>query len=369
MKLGRNEKCWCGSGLKFKRCHEGREYEKPISKGEVIDHDNNTSQRETCYAPQELRSECSNVIKAHTVSKSSGLTDIADSTNHVLGLKQNLANYTKNKGKPRFEKIGVNKASTFKGFCAKHDKLLFSYFEDKPFIGTEEQCIALTYRSVAKEIYAKERALITAHFMKNMDRGKPLIYQVNFQEHMQLYELGVRTAIAELSVIKRNLDCRLLNKKYDAYDFLVIESPKPIPVAVSSIVNPTCDFKGNFLQDLSNLRIIPEYLAFNAFSSNNKGFVVFSWLREAKIIDNFINSLLEISKANIFSALINFFFSAAENSFISPDWWNSLDAIQQNKIEELFMTGAYPLKDTPNNILVDNSVRFTGWDVEKIYKV
>ena len=369
MKLGRNKKCWCGSGVKFKRCHEGREYEKPISKGEVIDHDNNTSQREACYAPQELRSECSNIIKAHTISKSSGLTDLADSTNHVLGLKQNLANYTKNRGNPRFERIGVNKASTFKGFCAKHDKLLFSCFEDRPFIATEEQCIALTYRAVAKEIYTKENALITARFMKNMDRGKPLMYQVQFQEHIQLYELGVRTAIAELSVIKRNLDYKLLHRNHDPYNFLVIESSSPIPVAVSSIVNPVFDFKGNFLQDLSNLRMAPEYLAFNAFSSNHKGFVVFSWLRESKIIDNFINSLLEISKRNIFGALIKFFFSSAENSFISPDWWNSLDAIQQNKIEELFIVGADLFKDVPNNILVDDSVKFTGWIAEKIYKV
>jgi hypothetical protein len=38
MKLGRNQKCWCGSNKKFKHYHYGRERETPISKGELIGH-------------------------------------------------------------------------------------------------------------------------------------------------------------------------------------------------------------------------------------------------------------------------------------------------------------------------------------------
>ncbi len=368
-KLGRNDKCWCGSGLKFKRCHDDREFQKPISTGEVIKYEQNISKRETCYAPQELQSECTSIIKAHTVSKSSGLSDIADNTNHVLGLKQNLASFQKRKGKLRFEKIGINKASTFKGFCSKHDKQLFSCFEDTPFIGTQEQCIALTYRSVAKEIYAKENALEFAGFIKNMDQGRPIIFQINIQEHNFFYQLGLKTAINELYTIKSDIDFELLSKGNSSYNFLVIESSSPIPVVVSSVINPTQDFNGKAIQDLSNLEIKPEYLVFNAFSSNGKGFVVFSWLKKAKIVDRFIQSLLSISKSEMYSYLVNFFFSSAENSFISPDWWVDLNDIQRNKIEELFNMGSNISRDTPRNVLVDNSVKFTGWSIENIYKV
>nr|WP_249544520.1 SEC-C metal-binding domain-containing protein [Escherichia coli] len=31
MKLGRNDKCWCNSGLKYKKCHLGRDRETPVS--------------------------------------------------------------------------------------------------------------------------------------------------------------------------------------------------------------------------------------------------------------------------------------------------------------------------------------------------
>ena len=232
LSLGRNDKCWCGSNLKFKHCHKDREREQPISKGEVIQYEQNMSKREACYAPQELKLECTNIIKAHTVSKSSGLSDIADNTNHVLGLKQNLVSFQKSKGKLRFEKIGINKASTFRGFCAKHDKQLFSCFEDISFIGTQEQCTALTYRSVAKEIYAKENALEVAGFIKKMDQGKPLIFQINIQEHNFFYQLGLKAAINELYIIKNDVDSELLSRGTSSYNCLVIESSSSIPVVV-----------------------------------------------------------------------------------------------------------------------------------------
>lgn len=96
--LGRNDECWCGSGLKFKRCHLGREFEQPISLGEILVFEQKISKREACYAPKNLLSNCNDIIKSHTVSKSSGLSDIADNSNHVLGLKQNLINFQKKQG-------------------------------------------------------------------------------------------------------------------------------------------------------------------------------------------------------------------------------------------------------------------------------
>ena len=369
LSLGRNDKCWCGSNLKFKRCHKDREREQPISKGEVIQYEQNISKREACYAPQELKLECTNIIKAHTVSKSSGLSDIADNTNHVLGLKQNLVSFQKSKGKLRFERIGINKASTFRGFCAKHDKQLFSCFEDISFIGTQGQCTALTYRSVAKEIYAKENALEIAGFIKKMHKGKSLIFQINIQEHNFFYQLGLEAAINELYIIKNDVDSELLSRGNSSYNFLVIESSSPIPVVVSSVINPTKDFNGKSIQDLSDLSVKPEYLVFNAFSSAGKGFVVFSWLKKAKIIDRFIQSLLSIDNSEMYSYLVNLFFSSAENSFISPSWWEDLSDIQRSKIEELFNIGSDSFVDVPRNVLADNNIKFTGWYIDNIYRV
>ncbi len=113
-----------------------------------------------------------------------------------------------------------------------------------------------------------------------MDQGKPLIFQINIQEHNFFYQLGLEAAINELYIIKNDVDSELLSRGNSSYNFLVIESSSPIPVVVSSVINPTQDFNGKPIQDLLDLSVKPEYLVFNAFSSTGKGFVVFSWLKK-----------------------------------------------------------------------------------------
>lgn len=371
LEMGRNDKCWCGSGLKFKRCHLDRANKKPLSKSEIIEFEKNISKKEKCYAPKQLTKDCNNIIKSHTISKSSGLSDIADNTNHVLGLKQNFTNFQKNKGNPRFERIGINKASIFKGFCGKHDNLLFSCFEGRynPFLGTKEQCTALAYRSVAKEIYAKESAIEYALFMReNTDRGLPLFLQIKKQELVYAYRLGLEIAILELYKLKDILDIEILNNTSDRYKFLILESSSPIPVVASSITNPTYDFESNYLQSLAVLDKAAEQIIFNAFNSNGKGFLVFSWLKESDTIESFISSLLKISKSNMFSYLVNFLFSSAENIFISPNWWDMLEAVEQKKIEALFELGSDYIEGR-HNLLADNHITFQGWEVEHVHKV
>ncbi|MGM8888204.1 SEC-C metal-binding domain-containing protein, partial [Psychrobacter sp. 1U2] len=239
MKIGRNKKCWCGSGKKFKHCHYGRENETPVSQGEAISYSQKNASRKCCYAPADLKHECSKkIINAHTVSKSSSLKEIADESNHVFGLKINLANIIKNEGKLIPEKIGINQASTFKGFCSKHDKSLFSCIEDREFVGDDEQCLALMYRSVAKELYAKEGGLNNSEFAKNGDKGKHLLGQLSIQNFVADQQKAINAALSELSELKSELDDQLLGKSVGNLSHLIIDSTSPMPVAVSSIVSP-----------------------------------------------------------------------------------------------------------------------------------
>lgn len=370
MKIGRNEKCWCASGKKFKHCHYGRENETPVSKGQAIGHSQKNASRKFCYVPDDLKHECSKkIINAHTVSKSSSLKEIADNSNHVLGLKVNLSNIIKNGGKLVPEKIGINQASTFKGFCSIHDKSLFSCIEDREFVGDTEQCLALMYRSVAKEIYAKEGSLNNSEFARNGDKGKHLLGQISIQNFVATQQKGINAALAELSELKFELDDQLLGKSVGNLSHLIIDSILPMPVAVSSIVAPTINFNGNLIQDLDDLSIVAEYLVFNSFSSDGKGYVVFSWAKTSTKVLNFVNSLLALESSNIFSALIRFFFGLAENTFISPVWWDSLSDEQKDKIKSLIMSGLNPFESNDRNLLVDDGIIFSGWKVDSLKKV
>jgi hypothetical protein len=365
-KTGRNAKCWCGSDKKYKHCHYGRDTQKPITKGEAINASKGFANRKSCYVPDELSCECEKkIINAHTVSKSGTLKAIADNTNHVLGLKISLPNLFKNEGTLEPEKIGINQASTFKGFCSKHDKELFSCVEDRVFVGDEEQNFALMYRSVAKELYAKEGSLQSGEFLKEGDKGKSKFEQMMLQKLASDNMLGLDTAHNELTELKELLDEHLLNRNLDLCH-VIFESSKVIPVVVSSVVSPIADFNGNRIQDLGDLTIKAESVTFNTINSDGKGFVVFSWLKSSEVIKEFITSLLALNDVVLFSALVRFFFGSAENTFISPKWWDTLEDSMREKIKELIMSGVNPFAFEPNDLLIDDGIKYPGWTVEKV---
>ncbi|WP_238115033.1 hypothetical protein [Vibrio cincinnatiensis] len=96
-------------------------------------------------------------------------------------------------------------------------------------------------------------------------------------------ELGVSAAIKELSDFKSLLDAQLIHDQKTELSHLVISSDVPPPVMVSSIVAPTVNFNGKLIQNLADLSVVPDYVCFNSFASDGKGYVVFSWLKYALV--------------------------------------------------------------------------------------
>ena len=86
-------------------------------------------------------------------------------------------------------------------------------------------------------------------------------------------------------------------------------------------------------------------------------------------MDGFIDTLLAGEQTLIFSKLVRCFFGLAENTFISPMWWNSLCERQKEKIETLIMSGVNPFEFEPESLLLDDGVSFSGWEVESITKI
>lgn len=341
MKMGRNKKCWCGSGEKYKRCHLDRESQKPVEKKEIYSFLKTVRSRKYCCVPNELQHECSSkIINAHTVSKSSSLKEIADSTNHVLGLKFDLSALDRSNGIKKLDRIGVNQASTFQGFCTKHDNEIFSCVEDVPFAGQENQCFALMYRATAKALYSKEGGVNSNQFLRNSDRGRSLLEQHLIQFAVRSFDGVTRLDLLDIYAIKDKLDKFLSknNRCGAGLKHVIISFQRPLPVAISSVVAPFSDFDGSVIQNLKNSSVKAQYMVFNSFSSNGVGYVVFSWFRSDNVIDVFIDSLI-CEGASIFNKLIVLFFGTSENLFVSPSWYDSLLSEQKITIDRLINTG------------------------------
>src|SRR5688572_6778832 len=83
-KLGANEPCWCGSGIKYKRCHRDRERQMPLHPKELDNKYRRPFQRKFCLHPSASTATCgSKIIAAHTIQRAGAISKLIDSTNHV----------------------------------------------------------------------------------------------------------------------------------------------------------------------------------------------------------------------------------------------------------------------------------------------
>jgi hypothetical protein len=123
--------CWCDSGKKYKWCHFRREHQKPINVYEIEAAMQAELNAGYCSHPDPTNDPCSTtIIRSHTVQKKGGLAAIAED-GHVMTVKPSMRELIKTQGNPQPQKIGVNKASVFPGFCGRHDTALFKPIEGK----------------------------------------------------------------------------------------------------------------------------------------------------------------------------------------------------------------------------------------------
>jgi hypothetical protein len=338
MNLGRNDPCWCGSKLKFKKCHLDRDKQPAASLADAYKTLKKFNVSKTCSVPQALHSECTNkIINAHTVSKSSSLKEISVD-GHVLSFYSNAHGNLKT-GKLSPTKIGINKASTFTGFCSHHDKTLFSPIEDNPFGINSEHCFLVAYRAVSSELYVKNAASKVYLDVKGFDKGLPLNQQIAIQQFAGSAYKDNDLTKNDLAYIKGKLDMMFKEKTASHLKHVVFELEKPPSVMGSAIVALRFGFDGKPIQNFSqNIQDIPDYIIINSFSSSEKGYIVLSWLQEHATTAHKL--IRQITKNNLTSDhLAALMISLIENIYIAPAWWDRLERKLQNYVCDLFSGG------------------------------
>ena len=220
-KLGRNDRCWCSSGKKYKRCHLGREAQKPLGQQEALKRFNRIYEKGNCLHPNAGPSTCSGkIIKAHTLQRNGGLSSIARG-GHVYTLIKGGKMFDESRWGPSGgpNKVGIRQASTFTGFCNSHDNELFAPIEKEPFSATIEQIALLGYRAICYELYMKERDLAGSDLRSDLDKGRLPIIQQWLQEALAIHNSGVNKSIRELRELKRRYDKVVFDKCSSEVDY------------------------------------------------------------------------------------------------------------------------------------------------------
>lgn len=323
----------CSSGEDGKDRSPGLDQQSRLQIPKAIAAVNKITSAKICSVHGLLGGNCTpQIAKAHSISKSASLKEIAYQ-GHVLTGNTNLMKLKNNGNKVKLEKIGISEASIFTGFCTKHDTSVFSPLETQPFTASPEQLFLLAYRPVAKELYVKrgvnEAQQASTEILEDTAIERKLILRATAEN----LRIANDQSIADLSHIKEELDTSLKLANFLTLEHLVIELESIPFIMASAIFVPYRDFDGAPLQYPKYGSERASYVIINAVAIDEKGFVVFSWLREdATTIRNLLKSRLALNVQAIGDALARFILVMTENVFISQVWYKSLGT---NKIQHV----------------------------------
>lgn len=278
---------------------------------------------------------CSRVGRAHTLQREGVLSQIVDSTGHVLVANTPCGDERKG----QVSRVGWRDASTFPGFCSTHDSALFAPIERQPFAGSPQQTFLVGYRALSHELFTKRAAADgLTKSLDLVDRGRRPDEQRRIQERLGGYRAGVILGQSDNVLYKAAADELLGSGQYEQWGSAVFTIEGELSIASSGSATPSFDLNAYRIQDLSDLEVPAQALFFGIVSGppgTRTNYVVFSWPPRCPAIEALVDSIIGLPPDRQGDALARFMLAHVENTYFAPWWWNSLSDLQQTEVLRL----------------------------------
>ncbi len=282
-KIGRNDPCPCGSGLKYKKCHLDREQATPIpyheSAKQLLDLRVGSKK---CLHPSKGTPCSGKVIRAHTISRSIALSKIGR-VGMVYQLDANPFSIQKHEGKPPLRLVNIASATTFTGFCSAHDSELFEPIDKGTLVPTKEQIFLLHFRALCRELYVKRPIPATNELLRDADRGKPVDIQRMVQGYVTARGAAIDESLRQLEKDKLACDQARATADYRVLSGAFVHFRDTPTVACSGYTQPSFNFAGNEIQDVTDMSKPYLNLSFTLVPNGNGAIAVFTWLDDADL--------------------------------------------------------------------------------------
>jgi hypothetical protein len=334
-----------------------------MPKSEAVAAIKHAQRRETCLHRNASSSECSGlIVRAHTVQESL-LRQIAES-GRIYGFPKDMGAIIRSNGVPTPQLIGVSQASTFTGFCAKHDDEFFAPIEKYALQPCAQHVFLLAYRAVCHELYDKRGVTSLEPHLRQIDRGFHQAAQRFFQSTLAPRLKGASAGLRDVERQKRRLDQVLATQEYGVMRYCWILLDGVPDLMCSSCFVPKWDFQARKIQDLANLDSDVGSVAVSLLSSENRGCAVLSWHTDHdSTCLPFVQSLLELPDEQLPHALVRLITGNMQNQFWAPKWWDTLAADVQGAILERFRATVSPSTPISPNHLIDDGIRAVSWKI------
>ncbi len=293
-------------------------------------------ERKYCLHPEAPNGCSKKIASAHSVQRAL-LKKFISEKGHVVQIKTSVhAEPVGLLAKP--ELIGINDATTFSGFCSKHDSDLFHPLETSEFSFTRHQITLLGYRAICRELYSKDAEIAAADSVWSYCSVNPDIagFHEKRTQH-QITQIARHNSRANLLQAKELFTKALTDNM--PLCFYCVEFSEP-PVYLNSVAFlPEWDFECNRLQDLNS---ITEYkpICFSAWAAYNHATAVFCWHESANdICIPFIDSLRRSPAERLANRILSMAFEVSDNVAFQAEWWESISETDRRLIVNRAFSG------------------------------
>ena len=338
--MGRNEPCWCGQGVKWKKCHAGREHQPSFNVFDVEDDARKRGRKGYC-SQSFIGDGCSDkIVRSHTVQRNGGLSSIAEGKSRVLSVKTNLRAMIDHNGNPPPVEIGIGDASVFPGFCATHDDAIFKPIEGKNIGLTANEALLFAYRAIAYERFTKAIQVANAPIQRQMDRGQPLHIQEAIQVRCHLTEAGARRGLTEVEALLANYRERIERGQTGGFHYRAYRFNTTLPLVGCGGYMPEIAIDGTRLQHLARGTTALEQLTLTITSYAGMSVAMFAWIGPGDgPCGTYLDAFDKLPDPDKPDALVQIAFEQLENIFLRKSWWEGLPAAQRADLTRRIRSG------------------------------
>jgi hypothetical protein len=253
------------------------------------------------------------------------------------------------------EKVGINNATTFHGFCNQHDNRLFLPLERSAFDVSPHQVALLGFRAVCRDLYGKEAEIESAEASRQYAALSNLDGFEEKDRRHQALRVGRINALANLRATKDQF-ASMLNDESSLRYYAIEFDKKPVYFCSVAFL-PEWDFDGNRLQDLSWIAPF-QAICFSAWAKSDCSTAVFCWHdSSAGICEPFIDSLRKSDPSRLANRIISMAFEHSENVVFSENWWKAISESDRRLLVGRTSSGA-TFEDRKSTCLLDDG--FSG---------
>ena len=282
-----------------------------------------------CSHPEAGTDTCSErIVRAHTVQRRGGLAAIAED-GHVISVESAARDLHRNEGRFVPRRVGVRSASTFMGFCNRHDTEMFRAVETGAVRLNPQACFLLGFRAIAYEHYMKALQQRLMGLIRRTDAGLSFEEQCAIQQIAHAFEVGVLRGVEDCTRWKRQYDTMFREERLDGHRFVAVEYSDILPVVGCGAFHPEFDFDGNALQRIGHGDAHLEHVTFNLTALNDRSVMILGWTEGNQgPAEAFARSFRNLSDRQKPSATVQLAFEHMSNVFMKPSWWRNLpDAV------------------------------------------